>query len=142
MTPAITAYAASMGLLQGGKPNVDAIKKFQTANGLQPDGMIGPNTAGAILSAQKPGMAGSGRGGQGGPTAAQLAGAQKPAPTGGQAASPAAPAADAPAPSLINRFRASRGLPTSEEVSAPTRQESIRSEDDEILARIKSAFRF
>ena len=52
--------------------------------------------------------------------AANVATAAKPA--GGQAASPTAapaapaPAAGAPAPSLINRFRASRGLPTSEDV--------------------------
>ena len=86
MTPAITAYAASMGLLKGGKPDVAAIKKFQQDNGLKADGIIGPNTAGAILSAQKPGMAGSGRGGQGGPTAAQLAQAPKPAGGGAQPA--------------------------------------------------------
>jgi hypothetical protein len=132
----------------------DAIKLFQKNNGLPADGMIGPATTKALqAAAQKMGVtttsgvgtstAGAGRGGQGGPTATQMAQAASPAkPAGGQAASPAAPAADAPAPSLINRFRASRGLPTSEEISAPTRQESIRSEDDEILARIKSAFRF
>jgi peptidoglycan hydrolase-like protein with peptidoglycan-binding domain len=131
----------------------DAIKLFQKNNGLTPDGQIGPQTTKALqAAAKKMGLtttsgvgtstAGAGRGGQGGPTATQMA--QAPA-AGGQAASPAAPAApaaDAPTPSLINRFRASRGLPTSEEVSAPTRQESIRSQDDEILARIKSAFRF
>jgi len=83
MTPAITGYAASMGLLKGGKPDVEAIKKFQKENGLTADGIIGPNTAGAILSVQKPGAAGSGRGGQGGPTAAEL---QKAGAT--QAASP------------------------------------------------------
>jgi hypothetical protein len=55
MTPAITAYASRMGLLTNNKPNVDAIKKFQTANGLTADGIIGGKTAGAILSAQKPG---------------------------------------------------------------------------------------
>jgi hypothetical protein len=54
MSPAIAAYASRMGLLTNNKPNVDAIKKFQTANGLTADGIIGPNTAGAILSAQKP----------------------------------------------------------------------------------------
>jgi hypothetical protein len=61
MTPAINAYASRMGLLTNNKPNVDAIKKFQTANGLKADGIIGDNTAGAILSAQKPGA--SNRGG-------------------------------------------------------------------------------
>ena len=58
------------------------------------------------------------------PPAAARPGVNKPAPAkpaGGQAASPAAPApapapaAGAPTPSLINRFRASRGLPTSED---------------------------
>jgi hypothetical protein len=119
----------------------DAIKLFQKNNGLTADGQIGPATTKALqAAAQKMGVtttsgvgtstAGAGRGGQGGPTAAQLAaprpGVNQPAPAkpaGGQAASPAAPAptpaaapaADAPAPSLINRFRASRGLPTSED---------------------------
>lgn len=80
MTPAITAYASRMGLLKNNKPDVAAIKKFQQDNGLKADGIIGPNTAGAILSAQKPGA-----GGRGGPTAAQAApagGAAQPAPTG------------------------------------------------------------
>ena len=83
MTPAITAYASRMGLLKDNKPDVAAIKKFQQDNGLKADGIIGPNTAGAILSAQKPGA-----GGRGGPTAAQAAqaapagGAAQPAPTG------------------------------------------------------------
>jgi len=53
------------------------------------------------------------------PPAAARPGVNQPAakPAGGQAASPAAPApaAAAPTPSLINRFRASRGLPTSED---------------------------
>lgn len=87
MTPAVTAYASRLGLLKNNKPDVEAIKKFQQDNGLKADGIIGPNTAGAILSAQKPGMAGSGRGSQGGPTAAQLA--QAPTPAGGGAAQPA-----------------------------------------------------
>ena len=88
MTPAITAYASRMGLLKNNKPDVAAIKKFQKDNGLKDDGVIGPNTAGAILSAQKPGA-----GGRGGPTAAQVApgSAAKPAPTG-------KPPAPAPAP--------------------------------------------
>jgi hypothetical protein len=88
MTPAITAYASRMGLLKNNKPDVAAIKKFQKDNGLKTDGIIGPNTAGAILSAQKPGA-----GGRGGPTAAQAAqatpattkpagGGAQPAPTG------------------------------------------------------------
>ena len=118
----------------------DAIKLFQKNNGLTADGQIGPATTKALQAAAKKmgvtttsgvgtSTAGAGRGGQGGPTAAQLAaprpGVNQPAPAkpaGGQAASPAAPApapapaAGAPAPSLINRFRASRGLPTSEDV--------------------------
>jgi peptidoglycan hydrolase-like protein with peptidoglycan-binding domain len=87
MTPAITAYASRMGLLTNNKPNVDAIKKFQTANGLKADGIIGGNTAGAILSAQKPGASN-----RGGPTAAQVAN------TTGQSATPAKPAAPAKPP--------------------------------------------
>jgi hypothetical protein len=125
----------------------DAIKLFQKNNGLTADGQIGPATTTALQAAAKKmgvtttsgvgtSTAGAGRGGQGGPTAAQMQAAPRPGvnqpapakpapakPAGGQAASPAAPAptpaaapaADAPAPSLINRFRASRGLPTSED---------------------------
>jgi len=110
----------------------DAIKLFQKNNGLTADGQIGPATTKALQAAAKKmgvtttsgvgtSTAGAGRGGQGGPTAAQLAaprpGANQPAPynaakdsqaanvataakpAGGQAASPtAAPAAPAPAP--------------------------------------------
>jgi len=76
----------------------DAIKLFQKNNGLNPDGQIGPKTTDALkAAAQKMGLtvtsgvgtstAGAGRGGQGGPTATQMA--QAPA-AGGQAASPAA----------------------------------------------------
>lgn len=93
MTPAITAYASRMGLLKNNKPDVAAIKKFQQDNGLKADGIIGPNTAGAILSAQKPGASG-----RGGPTAAQAA--------------QAAPAATKPADlSMIDKFRTSVGIP-------------------------------
>jgi hypothetical protein len=88
MTPTVTAYAASMGLLSNGKPNIEAIKKFQQDNGLTADGIIGPKTAGAIISAQKPGDAGSGRGGQGGPTAAQMATAPAPQQAAPQQAAP------------------------------------------------------
>jgi flagellar hook-length control protein FliK len=84
MTPAITAYASRMGLLKNNKPDVAAIKKFQQDNGLKADGIIGPNTAGAILSAQKPGA-----GGRGGPTAAQAAQATPAAKPAGGAAQPA-----------------------------------------------------
>jgi hypothetical protein len=84
MTPAITAYASRMGLLKNNKPDVAAIKKFQQDNGLKADGIIGPNTAGAILSAQKPGA-----GGRGGPTAAQAAQATPAAKPAGGGAQPA-----------------------------------------------------
>lgn len=85
VSPSIVGYASSMGLYKNGKPDVEAIKKFQRDNGLKDDGIIGPNTSGAILSAQKPGNAGSGRGGQGGPTADQLAQANQGKPAGGGA---------------------------------------------------------
>ena len=91
VSPAIVGYASSMGLYKNGKPDPEAIKKFQTDNGLKADGVIGPNTSGAILSAQKPGAAGSGRGGQGGPTAAQAGGAQNQL---GKAPAAGAPAAN------------------------------------------------
>lgn len=76
----------------------DAIKLFQKNNGLAADGQIGPQTTKALqAAAQKMGLtvasgvgtstAGGGRGGQGGPTATQMA--QAPAASG-QAASPAA----------------------------------------------------
>jgi hypothetical protein len=149
-------------------PKVMAMQQELIKKGakIKADGIMGPATAAAqkqFGAARDP--AGAYRGDRSdmkpaAPAGGQAASPAKPAPynaakdsqaanvakpAGGQAASPAAPAApaaDAPTPSLINRFRASRGIPTSEEVSAPTRQESIRSEDDEILARIKSAFRF
>jgi hypothetical protein len=68
-----------MGLYKNGQPDTAAIKAFQQKNGLPADGKIGPNTSGAILSAAKPGDAGSGRGGAGGPTATQVAQAATPA---------------------------------------------------------------
>ena len=73
ISPAILGYASSMGLYKNGQPDTAAIKAFQQKNGLKVDGLIGPNTSGAILSAAKPGDAGSGRGGAGGPTATQMA---------------------------------------------------------------------
>jgi hypothetical protein len=88
MTPAINAYASRMGLLKNNKPDVEAIKKFQQENGLKADGVIGPNTAGAILSSQKPGTGGRGAGAPAG----QPQGAPAGAPAG-QAAQPAKPAA-------------------------------------------------
>jgi peptidoglycan hydrolase-like protein with peptidoglycan-binding domain len=67
--PAILGYASAMGLYKNGQPNIDAIKEFQRKNGLKDDGIIGPDTSGAILSAAPAGMTGMGRGGQGGPAA-------------------------------------------------------------------------
>jgi len=72
ISPAILGYASSMGLYKNGQPDTAAIKAFQQKNGLKVDGLIGPNTSGAILSAAKPGDAGSGRGGAGGPSATQV----------------------------------------------------------------------
>jgi hypothetical protein len=101
MSPAIAAYASRMGLLTNNKPNVDAIKKFQTANGLTADGIIGPNTAGAILSAQKPASpAANLRGPAPAQDRNQLAKAL-PANMTGQAATPANQYA-APAASKVN----------------------------------------
>ena len=79
ISPAILGYASSMGLYKNGQPDIEAIKAFQRKNGLKVDGAIGPNTSGAILSAAKPGDAGSGRGVTGGPTATQVAQAATPA---------------------------------------------------------------
>jgi hypothetical protein len=74
MSPTIFSYAVELGLIQNGKPVDAAIKAFQEKNGLKPDGVIGPNTSGAIISAIKPGQAYSGRGtGQGGASAEELA---------------------------------------------------------------------
>jgi len=107
ISPAILGYASSMGLYKNGQPDTAAIKAFQQKNGLPADGKIGPNTSGAILSAAKPGAAGSGRGVTGGPTATQMTQAATPAPTkpgflsafatgGGQPATPAPVAAPKP----------------------------------------------
>lgn len=97
--PAIVGYASSMGLYKNGKPDPVAIKAFQTKNGLTPDGIIGPDTSGAILSAAKPGAAGSGRGQQGVVATPGAAGGgrgkQGVAPAGiQQAATPAVPRRD------------------------------------------------
>ena len=126
MTPAITAYASRMGLLKNNKPDVAAIKKFQKDNGLKDDGVIGPNTAGAILSAQKPGA-----GGRGGPTAAQVAPAQ-----GAKKTAPALPGKAAPAGGATGTMGASdpmTGMPYS------PMAESVKSQDDAILERIRKA---
>jgi len=149
MTPAITAYASRMGLLKNNKPDVAAIKKFQQDNGLKADGIIGPNTAGAILSAQKPGA-----GGRGGPTAAQAAQATPatkpagaPATTpAGSGAQPAAPVDPtklsvsqriATQPSIIDQGREKLGIPAGG--TSPTKEDSVRSQDDAILERIRTA---
>ena len=102
MSPAIAAYASRMGLLTNNKPNVDAIKKFQTANGLTADGIIGPNTAGAILSAQKPGGPAANLRG---PASAQERSSYAKAPPAnmtGQAATPTKPAAVQAAQPAVN----------------------------------------
>jgi hypothetical protein len=153
----------------------DAIKLFQKNNGLTPDGQIGPATTKALqAAAQKMGLtttsgvgtstAGAGRGGQGGPTATQMA--QAPA-AGGQAASPAAnpKAAEIDAQlakykkypqmnsQIIARLEKEKAALTGGSTQTPAQQavnkdignfagESVRYQDDEILARIKSAFRF
>ena len=155
MTPAITAYASRMGLLKNNKPDVAAIKKFQQDNGLKADGIIGPNTAGAILSAQKPGA-----GGRGGPTAAQAAQATPAAPAApaakpavapatkpaGSGASPATPVDPtklsvsqrmATEPSIIDQGRAKLGLPAGG--TSPTKEDIVKSQDDAILERIRTA---
>ena len=97
--PAIVGYASSMGLYKDGKPDPAAIKAFQQKNGLTPDGIIGPDTSGAILSAAKPNAAGSGRGQQGVVATPSAAGGgrgkQGVAPAGiQQAATPAVPRRD------------------------------------------------
>ena len=97
----------------------DAIKLFQKNNGLTADGMIGPATTKALqAAAQKMGLtvasgvgtstAGAGRGGAGGPTAAQLASA--PAPAGGTAASPAANPEAAKIDAEIKRFSSKNNM--------------------------------
>jgi hypothetical protein len=153
----------------------DAIKLFQKNNGLTPDGQIGPQTTKALqAAAQKMGLtttsgvgtstAGAGRGGQGGPTATQMA--QAPA-AGGQAASPAKSAnpkvaeIDAKLASLkkypqmnaqiIARLEKEKvalgGTSATPDQQAFAKSlggamESVQYQDDLILARIKSAFRF
>jgi DnaK suppressor protein len=82
----------------------DAIKLFQKNNGLTADGQIGPATTKALQAAAKKmgvtttsgvgtSTAGAGRGGQGGPTAAQLA---APRPGVNQPAAKPAPAKPLP----------------------------------------------
>ena len=72
MSPTVWEYAINMGLIQNGKPVDAAIKAFQEKNGLTKDGVIGPNTSNAILSAAKPGMPNIGRGQQGGATGTEM----------------------------------------------------------------------
>ena len=82
MTPAINAYASRMGLMKNNKPDVAAIKKFQQDNGLKADGIIGPNTAGAIISAGSGANMGGGGGGPAPAATKPAGGAAQPAPTG------------------------------------------------------------
>lgn len=118
VSPAVVGYASSMGLYKNGQPDPAAIKAFQKQQGLPADGIIGPNTSAAILSTAKPGMAGSGRGQQGGapapeqrtvtPTAPAQRGANTKAPT------PVTPG-KTPAPAVkesreIDRMRLLAGL--------------------------------
>lgn len=167
MTPAITAYASRMGLLKDNKPDVAAIKKFQQDNGLKADGIIGPNTAGAILSAQKPGASS-----RGGPTAAQTAQAAQAAPAATKPAGTAAPTANLDAQlakykqypqmnaKIIARLEKEKaalgsgiaaqpaatksalpgvtGVPGAQISDTPA-AESVRSQDDAILERIRTA---
>jgi len=152
MTPTITAYASRMGLLKNNKPDVAAIKKFQQDNGLKADGIIGPNTAGAILSAQKPNSGGRGAGSPAGqPQGAQAAPAAKPAVApatkpAGSGASPATPVDPtklsvsqrmATEPSIIDQGRAKLGLPAGG--TSPTKEDIVKSQDDAILERIRTA---
>jgi hypothetical protein len=97
ISPAIVGYASSMGLYKNGQPDPVAIKAFQEKNGLKADGIIGANTSGAILSAAKPGMAGSSRGQQGG--------APAPADRPPAAAAPAQRGANAKAPTPVTPGR-------------------------------------
>ena len=115
ISPAIVGYASSMGLYKNGQPDPVAIKAFQEKNGLKADGIIGANTSNAILSAAKPGDAGSGRGQQGGSPApadrppAAAAPAQRGATA--KAPTPVTPGRT-PAPALTNRT-----LPKSQQIS-------------------------
>lgn len=149
VSPAIIGYASSMGLYKNGQPDVAAIKKFQQDNGLTADGIIGPNTAGAILSAQKPGMAGSGRGGQGGPTAAQAATSKVAAAPSAKPAAPSAKPAASPstwdkiknwATGGSNQAASPAAAPAEQPKITPRRKaagESVTFAEEDIVARIK-----
>jgi hypothetical protein len=91
ISPAIVGYASSMGLYKNGKPDPEAIKAFQQKNGLKADGIIGGNTSAAILSAAKPGDAGSSRGQQGGAPAPAPAKGNPPMPPTQPKSAPASP---------------------------------------------------
>jgi hypothetical protein len=105
ISPAIVGYASSMGLYKNGQPDPVAIKAFQKKNDLEADGIIGGNTSAAILSAAKPGMAGSSRGQQGGaPAPADRPAAAAPAQRGANAKAPTpVTPGRTPAPALTNR---------------------------------------
>jgi len=141
----------------------DAIKLFQKQQGLTPDGQIGPKTADALKKVQASTSAGASQaaaaaGGMGGVNGSGA---------GGQAASPAAnpKAAEIDAQlakykkypqsnaQIIARLEKEKAALTGGTTQTPAQQavakdigsfagESVRYQDDEILARIKSAFRF
>lgn len=159
MTPAINAYASRMGLMKNNKPDVAAIKKFQQDNGLKADGIIGPNTAGAIISAGSgPNMGGGG----GGPApAAQRSSAKVPAMpdpnrrTGTMAqrdewmakygkthnmdGTPKEPAGSGAQPAPAKPLPGKTPFPGAGQISDNPAAESIRSQDDAILERIRTA---
>jgi hypothetical protein len=150
MTPAINAYASRMGLMKNNKPDVAAIKKFQQDNGLKADGIIGPNTAGAIISAGSGANMGGGGGGPAPAVTKPAGGAAQPAPAvtkpAGGAAQPAAPVDPtklsvsqriATQPSVIDQARAKLGIPAGG--TSPTKEDSVRAQDDAILERIRTA---
>jgi peptidoglycan hydrolase-like protein with peptidoglycan-binding domain len=124
-----------MGLYKNGKPDKAAIMAFQQKNGLKADGIIGPDTSGAILSAAKPGAAGSGRGGQGGPAAYK----QTMPPVKTQQAATPAPVDPTTLslaqryetqPSLIDQGRARFGLPAGGTSPSPMRESSFEESVD------------
>jgi hypothetical protein len=155
MTPAITAYASRMGLLKNNKPDVAAIKKFQQDNGLKADGIIGPNTAGAIISASGSNMGGGGGGPA--PSGNQFAKAPAAKPAGGAAqpaTKPGAPNQSNAETARLARQNAAVAAGGAAQPAAPTppppppnlgqfnrmaAAENVKSQDDAILERIRKA---
>jgi peptidoglycan hydrolase-like protein with peptidoglycan-binding domain len=126
-----------MGLYKNGKPDKAAIMAFQEKNGLTKDGIIGPDTSGAIISAAKPGDAGSGRGGQGGPAAYKQN--MPPMPTKTQQAATPVPVDPtkqsvnqrlSTGPSLIDQGRARLGIPAGGTSPSPMRESSFEESVD------------